>query len=194
MGQRLNLEFQYGDKVIANAYYHWSGYTISSLEELLEVSERIEYDNIHDEKSAIIELVNVYDNKLSPYSGLISDSLDEVKKYIPEYSGVKNELDRSFGLLSIDEKGMNLTRKWIELILRYDIKNKKIIGNEGVFETDINDYPIQISERLKEITSDEYNKYVDFETYDISEIRNLIEFYKANHIILYDGKYYDIII
>jgi hypothetical protein len=194
MGQRLNLEFQYGDKVIANAYYHWSGYTIDSLIELLTVHELMEYDNIHDEKSAIIELVNVYDNKLHKLSGLTLDSLDEVKKYIPEYSGVKNELNRNFGLLSISEKGMNLTREWMELILRYDIKNKKIIGNNAVFETDINIYPIQISERLKEITSDEYNKYMDFETYDISEIRDLIEFYKANHIILYDGKYYDIII
>lgn len=194
MGQRLNLEFQYGDKVIANAYYHWSGYTISSLAELLAVHELIEYDNIHDEKSAIIELVNVYDNKLHKLSGLTLDSLDEVKKYIPEYPGIKNELNRNFGLLSISEKGMNLTREWMELILRYDIKNKKIIGSEGVFEIDINDYPIEISKSLNEITSDEYEKYVNFETYDISEICDLIEFYKANHIILYDGKYYDIII
>lgn len=194
MGQRLNLEFQYGDKVIANAYYHWSGYTIDSLVELLAVHELIEYDNIHDEKSAIIELVNVYDNKLSPYSGLTLDSLDEVKKYIPEYSGIKNELNRNFGLLSISEKGMNLTREWMELILRYDIKNKKIIGSESVFEIDINDYPIEISKSLNEITSDEYEKYVNFETYDISEICDLIEFYKSNHIILYDGTYYDIVI
>lgn len=78
MGQRLNLEFQYGDKVIANAYYHWSGYTIDSLIELLRVHELMEYDNIYDEKSAIIELVNIYDNKLSLQSGLL-DSLDEVK-------------------------------------------------------------------------------------------------------------------
>ena len=194
MGQRLNLEFQYGDKVIANAYYHWSGYTINSLVELLAVHELIEYDNIHDEKSAIIELVNVYDNKLHKLSGLTLDSLDEVKKYIPEYPGIKNELNRNFGLLSISEKGMNLTREWMELILRYDIKNKKIIGSEGVFEIDINDYPIEISKSLNEITSDEYEKYVNFETYNISEISDLIKFYIENEIILYDGKYYDIII
>lgn len=193
MGQRLNLEFQYGDKVIANAYYHWSGYTISSLEELLEASERIEYDNIHDEKSAIIELVNVYDNKLSPYSGLTSESLDEVKKYIPEYSGIKNELDRNCGLLSISKEGMKITRDWADFILRYDIKNKKIIGNTGVYKVDYDDYPVQNLEGLNEITSDEYEKYVNFETYGISEICDLIEFYKEHEIILYDGTYYDIV-
>lgn len=194
MGQRLNIEFIYDDKAIASAYYHYSGYTVTALEELSNIHNAINYENIHDKKSAILELVDVFDNKLHKLSGLTLDSLDEVKKYIPEYSGVKNELNRNFGLLSISEKGMNLAREWMELILRYDIKNKKIIGNNAVFETDINIYPIQISERLKEITSDEYNKYMDFETYDISEIRDLIEFYKANHIILYNGKYYDIVI
>ena len=192
MGQRLNLEFRYGDKVIANAYYHWSGYTIDSLIELLAVHELMGYDNIHDEKSAIIELVNVYDNKLSTQSGLL-DSLDEVKKYIPEYPGIKTNLNRNYGLLAISEEYINNIIENMEFILKYDIKNKKIIGNTGVFETEI-DYPNQTLESLNEITSDEYNKYVDFETYDISEIRNLIEFYKANHIILYDDKYYDIII
>lgn len=192
MGQRLNLEFQYGDKVIANAYYHWSGYTIDSLIELLRVHELMEYDNIYDEKSAIIELVNVYDNKLSLQSGLL-DSLDEVKKYIPEYPGIKTNLNRNYGLLAISEEVINNIREYMEFILKYDIKNKKIIGSNGVFEVEI-DNPNQTLESLNEITSDEYNKYMDFETYDISEIRDLIEFYKANHIILYDGKYYDIVI
>lgn len=31
MGQRLNLEITIGENVLANAYYHWSGYTTSSL-------------------------------------------------------------------------------------------------------------------------------------------------------------------
>lgn len=193
MGQRLNLEFQYGDKVIANAYYHWSGYTIDSLEELLAVSELMEYDNIHDEKSAIIELVNVFDNKLSPYSGLTLDSLDEVKKYIPEHSGVKNILNENCGVLSISEKGMNYIREWADSILKYDIKNKKIIGSTGVFEIDLNDQTIEFLDGLNEITSDDYNKYVNFETYDVSEICDLIEFYKENQIILYNGKYYAIV-
>ena len=31
MGQRLNLEIVVGENVIANAYYHWSGLTSTSL-------------------------------------------------------------------------------------------------------------------------------------------------------------------
>lgn len=102
----------------------------------------MEYDNIHDEKSAIIELVNVFDHKLNPHSGLGSDSLDEVKKYIPSYSDIKNELDRNLGLLSISEKGMEFIRGWADFILKYDIKNKKIIGNIDISEIDLDEQTI----------------------------------------------------
>ena len=32
MGQRLNIEIMSGEKVLANAYYHWSAYTASAAE------------------------------------------------------------------------------------------------------------------------------------------------------------------
>ena len=31
MGQRLNIEIINDDKVLANAYYHWAGYTTSAI-------------------------------------------------------------------------------------------------------------------------------------------------------------------
>lgn len=37
MKRSLNLEFQYGDKIIANAYFNWYGYPIKSLEILLNI-------------------------------------------------------------------------------------------------------------------------------------------------------------
>lgn len=33
MGQRLNIEVIKNGKVVGNCYYHWSAYTLSSLEE-----------------------------------------------------------------------------------------------------------------------------------------------------------------
>lgn len=32
MGQRLNIEIISGDKVLANAYYHWSAYSRIAIE------------------------------------------------------------------------------------------------------------------------------------------------------------------
>ena len=39
MGQRLNIEVHYDGELIANAYYHWSAYTSSSLNLLGKVIE-----------------------------------------------------------------------------------------------------------------------------------------------------------
>lgn len=37
MGQRLNIEIINNGQVLANAYYHWSAYTLSSLELVAKV-------------------------------------------------------------------------------------------------------------------------------------------------------------
>ena len=46
MGQRLVIEIKEGDTVLANAYYHWSGYTETSLNLLNEVMNKGIFDNI----------------------------------------------------------------------------------------------------------------------------------------------------
>jgi predicted nucleotidyltransferase len=48
MGQRLNIEIIEDGKVLANAYYHWSGFTRASLELtyiILEATKRINYND-----------------------------------------------------------------------------------------------------------------------------------------------------
>ena len=39
MGQRLNIEIWNESKRLANAYYHWSGYTSSTLDETMKYYE-----------------------------------------------------------------------------------------------------------------------------------------------------------
>lgn len=46
MGQRLVIEIKEGDTVLANAYYHWSGYTETSLNLLNEVMNKGIFNNI----------------------------------------------------------------------------------------------------------------------------------------------------
>ena len=45
MGQRLVIEIKEGDTVLANAYYHWSGYTETSLNLLNEVMNKGIFNN-----------------------------------------------------------------------------------------------------------------------------------------------------
>ena len=46
MGQRLVIEIKEGDTVLAIAYYHWSGYTETSLNLLNEVMNKGILNNI----------------------------------------------------------------------------------------------------------------------------------------------------
>lgn len=48
MGQRLNIEIKENNKVLANSYYHWSGYTSSALlltEKILDAIKSTKHDN-----------------------------------------------------------------------------------------------------------------------------------------------------
>ena len=39
MGERLNIEIVKGKKVLANAYYHWSGFTRTAMETTNTIAE-----------------------------------------------------------------------------------------------------------------------------------------------------------
>lgn len=43
MGQRLNIEIVKDKKVLANCYYHWSGYSNSAVNLAIQIIERFEY-------------------------------------------------------------------------------------------------------------------------------------------------------
>ena len=48
MGQRLNIEIKENGTTLANAYYHWSAYTDSSLElteHILKNIDSVEHEN-----------------------------------------------------------------------------------------------------------------------------------------------------
>lgn len=43
MGQRLNIEIKKKDKVLANCYYHWSGFSNSAVNLALDIIKNFEY-------------------------------------------------------------------------------------------------------------------------------------------------------
>lgn len=190
MGQRLNIEFIYDDKVIASAYYHWSGYTVISLLELARIHKAIKYGNIHDKKSAILELVDVFDNKLHEDSGVLGDSVSEVRKYRPTYEA-KDNINRNYGLLAVVKNDINTSREYEEFRINYDLKNRVIVGNTLIFEETEEDILFYASEPKNINDSDV--KYVDFETFNIDNIAELIHFYHNHDIFKYKDKYYRIV-
>lgn len=43
MGQRLNIEIKNKEKVLANSYYHWSGYSDSAVDLAVTIIKKFDY-------------------------------------------------------------------------------------------------------------------------------------------------------
>ena len=111
MGQRLNIQIEANDidtnktEVLANCYYHWSGYTSSAMELVNEIVNSGIYNlDILDPIEKAIRLLE------ATGAGLAEDELTDTYN-TPKY---KVSTDRDLGLIAISEKGINETRKWEE--------------------------------------------------------------------------------
>lgn len=54
MGQRLNIEIVNGDTCLANAYYHWSGYTLSACDLTMKILDAMGNLDQNDSKRGYI--------------------------------------------------------------------------------------------------------------------------------------------
>ena len=107
MGQRLNIEIWNEGKRLANAYYHWSGYSFSTLYETMKIIKARENNMDKVYELDAIHLLEVTGAGLSDNSLKIA-----TKKYPDEH--FKACTGRNNGLLAIDEKDMDEIRRWGE--------------------------------------------------------------------------------
>ena len=93
MGQRLNIEITDGEKGYANAYYHWSGYTESSLELAKQIIDSISHCKYEKVTRAIgIAILEVT-------GAAITDEEYDICKI-----GTRlNSADRNNGLIAVSE-------------------------------------------------------------------------------------------
>lgn len=107
MGQRLNIEINENGITLANAYYHWSAYTSSSLDLLESIMENIATLKKGDPVIYAVRLLEKTGALLQP------DELTFAKENHPKET-FEIATDRSDGLIQISEKGMQETRNWEE--------------------------------------------------------------------------------
>lgn len=88
MGQRLNIEIKNNKETLANCYYHWSGFTTSSLELTKIIIEYLKNNNVSKDVNGAIELL--------------------------KSTGADFKKDRNSGLIGISEKEIEETRSWEE--------------------------------------------------------------------------------
>ena len=111
MGQRLNIQIEANNTdtneivVLANCYYHWSGYTSSAMELVKEIVDSGIYNlDILDPVEKAIRLLE------ATGAGLCEGELTYTYN-IPKY---KVTTGRNSGLIAISEEGINNIAEWEE--------------------------------------------------------------------------------
>lgn len=124
MGQRLNMEVCYDGEVLANAYYHWSAYTSSSLCVLKEVLDAYE-------KRTEINPLRVAVEILQATGAGVNESEKTRIANDPDgrFLGIefRDAIDRNEGLLAVTEEGIENTRRWEEGRVTVDISTEEFI-------------------------------------------------------------------
>ena len=111
MGQRLNIQIEANNtdtnetKVLANCYYHWSGYTSSAMELVKEILDSGIYNlDILDPVEKAIRLLE------ATGAGLAMDELTDTYNE-PKY---KVSTSRNTGLIAISEECTSRVAEWEE--------------------------------------------------------------------------------
>lgn len=130
MGQRLNIEIDYDSTTLANAYYHWAGYTTSALELAKTICDNIKTLPIktkivktikdNNQKLLAIELLESSGATLSNYEHNKALQIGYDAVYYPE------KVNRNNGLIAISEEGKEETRHWEEGRVVIDIKTNEV--------------------------------------------------------------------
>lgn len=123
MGQRLNIELFYNGERVANAYYHWSGFTSSAFNltrQIIINYEKFMSMDLPIEVKAILLLQTTN-------AGLTEDEFKYAEENFKDhYMLFKRAINRNEGLISITEDGMNETESWEEARVTIYLDDKKI--------------------------------------------------------------------
>ena len=117
MGQRLNIEIYHGGERIANAYYHWSAYTISAAELTKTVVDYLLDEGYNSDVCSDTDNIRWAIRALeSTGAGLTDGEKKYITEEIPELdaSSFADAADRNRGLISVSEDGMEETQRWME--------------------------------------------------------------------------------
>lgn len=180
MGQRLNIEIRKDDKVLANSYYHWSGYTSSSLKLVSLILGELESIKYENDTLRAIKLLEVTG------AGLTASELGELDKNIKN-NDFKQATSRNDGLIAVSDDGISETQSWEEarVEIHLDIETLKL---KLYWEVDEKDYDEEDKPKYYEAALD-YTEvsFRDFNTLKGEILKNIND--KKYHFIFNDKKF-----
>jgi hypothetical protein len=182
MGQRLNIEIVNNNKILANAYYHWSAYSQTSLEMTKKLIEYIQKNDFTDDVKGAIKL-------LETTGALLVDSDMEYAKghNLIDMNYDNSKLNRNDGLMSISEEGIKSNQSWAEGTIRIYLDSHTFAFN-CLYEHDCMREDEEVWELIKHLFH--HTRIKSFHSVPFSEIDYLLKSVEIAHKT-YNGRICD---
>ena len=200
MGQRLNLEITIGENVLANAYYHWSGYKTSSLRLVESALKKFEEGKrfVLDRYELALDMLENTGAKFTRDELMAWNYhtfTDFSGKVLPRKVRSSDGVNRNDGIISITSVGINETRSWEEARVSIDIEKKTVLfdairlieGGENELVEDYETNPDEIPEISFNFKQIPFDKFDDIKNKIFSLIDE--EIYRFKH----EGSFYSFI-
>ena len=188
MGQRLNLEITKKNKVVANAYYHWSAYTGSAYEITATAYNFIKYnkDSIKDPKLLAIRALEATGAGVPDWQEGVSElkRLRNIRKYCTtEFAQFK---DRNEGIISCFPDSIKETEDWAEGTATIDLDTESIRFDVFFFHDSIE----EIKDSYDDFEEDEVAVFnYDFGQLSLGELTEIIDSVCSGKFVSIDGVY-----
>lgn len=129
MGQRLNIEIVKNGEVLANSYYHWSGYSNSSIDLAIRIINMYDYVRKYNVEKYIKNQDLLFAIRLLEKTGAGVKDIDATRKLLEDETmnlKLNQCKGRDEGIIGITEEDINETRYWEEGRITIDINTKTI--------------------------------------------------------------------
>ena len=188
MGQRLNLEITKKNRVVANAYYHWSAYTGSAYELTAMAYNYIKYnkDSIKDSKLLAIRALEATGAGIPDWQEGESElrRLRNIRKYsTTEFEPFQ---DRNHGIISCFTDSIKETEDWAEGTVTIDLDTESIRFDVFFFYDSIE----EIKDSYDDFTEDEVAVFnYDFGQLSLGELTEIVDSVCSGKFVSIDGAY-----
>ena len=193
MGQRLNIQIEANDtdtnetKVLANCYYHWSGYTSSAMDLVNEIVKSGIYNlDILDPVEKAIRLLE------ATGAGLAEDELTETYN-TPKY---KVSTSRNDGLIAISEEGTDRVADWEESRVTINLTTGSINMSDMVYDVTDEFSEEELETKLKNLYELKADLNSNFDTFQdlYTELNdNLYTYPLRSDIFVQNARIYSVI-
>lgn len=177
MGQRLVMSIKKDGESLAAVYFHWSGYTISALQEAKEFVESLECNPV----DVRLHTIRFYEKRGGGIvGGEDSPEFSRIQEMYPNDSFKKENRSRNEGLVAITDKGIRELEDWAEEVMDIELDTRQV-RNFVLYE----DFEDDFEKKEREVKDDPFT--IPFDNLDnvIQELQEAQE--QDADVIKYDG-------